>query len=179
MSKFYNPYFVTQRDHAYDAQWMAGCINTYTRTYEWREQPAPQPSAWQLPRSLPWICLKHAYVILQNMQILHDIAQADPTLEEYVDSYTNDFKQQIKIHAPKTFLQCYSIVKQQDSSLQWDQIVWDYECFADALIMTSQDKEHQIKMHWQIAADVWSTNTIVVIYKGPFELVEVPNPHSL
>jgi len=180
MSKFYNPYFVTY-DHAYDEKWMAGCTNTYTRTYEWREQPAPQPSAWQFAQSQPWIGLKQAYGILQHMQILQNFAQEHPTqeVEAYVDDRMNTLQQQIKTHTPLTFLQCYSIVNQQHSSLQWDQIVWDYVSFADALIMTSEDKEHKIEIHWQIAADVWSTNKIVVSYKGPFELVEVPNPHSL
>jgi len=114
------------------------------------------------------------------MQILHDLAQVNSTLELDVGSHMNDFEQQLKIHAPNTFLQCYSIVNQQDR-LQWDQIVWDYKYYADALIMTSKDKEHQIKMHWQIAADVWSIvpNKIHVSYKGPFKLVKVPNPHSL
>lgn len=183
MSKFQNPYFVTQRHHIRDYEkWMEGCTNTYTRTYKWEDEN----TAWEKPNSQPWIDLKHVYMLLQTMQILHEASQTFPTTSTQNLAKIENLKEQIKSDAPSCFLGCYSIVKQQDVQ-RWAEIVWNYECYSNAVIMTSENQDHsienqdhRIEIHWSMAAHPWSasfSNLIDVDYKGPFELVKVPeNP---
>jgi hypothetical protein len=184
MSKFQNPYFVTQKHHdAVYEKWMEGCTNTYTRKYEWEDGN----TAWEKPNSQPWIDLKHVYMLLQTMQILHEASQTFPTTSTQNLAKIENLKEQIKLDAPSCFLRCYSIVKQQDVQ-RWAQIVWNYECYSDAVIMTSinlpsalgyENQDHRIEIHWSMLGP-WSasfSNFIDVDYKGPFELDKVPeNP---